>query len=91
MFSYNHGKSYVNLDINDLVMIHTGGPNELFTVPFTTHHFFGLLGTDVCWIKAESLNSRDKTGDIPGSWPGSIFSDWIKTSRWTHISRKMMA
>ena len=62
MFSYNHGKSNVSFDVNDLMMIHTGGPNELFTVPFATHHFFILLVTDVCWIKAESLNSRDKTG-----------------------------
>lgn len=33
-------------------------------MPFITHHFFGLSVTNVCWIEAESLNSRDETGGL---------------------------
>lgn len=51
--------------INGLTMIHIGGPNGLFLVPFLYVPLPPILSvTAVCWVKAEPLG-------LLGSWPSS--------------------
>ena len=48
VFSYNHAKSNINSDINNLIIIHTGGSNELCIVSFIMYHF--LCVSDSCLL-----------------------------------------
>lgn len=47
-FSYDCAKSDIISDINNLIMIHTGGSNELLIVSFIVYRF--LCVSDGCWL-----------------------------------------
>lgn len=68
-FSYDGAKSNINSDINNLIMIHTGGSNEWFIVFFIMSHF--LCVSDSCLLdKSRTLWE----GGSQRSWPGAILT-----------------
>lgn len=89
-FSYDGAKSNINSDINNLIMIHTGGSNEWFIVSFIMSHF--LCVSDSClldksrmlWEGVHSAAGRALYSRAPlkqARWTCAVNSTWFELRR----------